>query len=318
MKFYNSIITLCVLASINSNAATSECLTFKNDPFETGATMPKGEYAGKCLNNSEQRNLNIIEVKENGSQVVANFYHKGKYWKATIPSSNVFKRAVLQVEYFPPEWIAAHTQIRIDLKDGQYINLEGQNESNFNETEKVSSIVFSFEAIKAVDSIGYDLFKGTQDYYGLSVRMFSGLESYRDIVLNQKHRNQQVELNYNSQELSKLVKYYLDRGQKNKDQIEMYHTVYSNCTTEIYEGFEHVRDLPLVQTPVWKRDHVTKRRKIVRYKMVPKSYKAFSFGSFKEVLPVNAKWYADFREITNKEIKPLEEEFQSVEDFEVQ
>ena len=28
----------------------------------------------------------------------------------------------------------------------------------------------------------------------------------------------------------------------------MYHTVYSKCTTEIYEGFEHVKDLALVKT----------------------------------------------------------------------
>ena len=314
MRIPKSImISLAVLATSVSFA--KECQFFENDPYETFAKMPKGEFKGECLNTTEQRNLNLIEVKEDRSLVIANFYHKGKYWKAEIPSGDIFKRAILQVEYFPPEWIAAHTQIRFDLEEGQAIKLTGQNETNLGETEEIDSFVFSFEAIKAVDSISYDLIKGMQDNFGLTVRMFSTLESYKKIVLKQKHKNQQIELNYNKVELKKLFDYYVSRGQKNINQNEMYHTVYSNCTTEIYEGFEFTRDLPLISVPVRKRDHIRKRFVIVGRKMVPKFYQPFSFGSIKEVLPVNAKWYADFREITKKEIEPLEKEFNSIEDF---
>lgn len=314
----NKLTTIfSLLFAINAfGSQTPKCQFFKNDPYENFATMAEGDYKGKCLETTTNRNFNVIEIKEDRSFVIANFFHKDKFWKATIPSGDIFKRAIIQVEYFPPEWIAAHTQIRFDLNEGETITLEGQNETNFGEVEKINSFVISFEALKAVDSIGYDLFKGTQDYFAFTVRMFSTLESYKKIVLTQKHQNEQIELNFNKKELKKLFDYYINRGQKNVDNQEMYHTVFNNCTTEIYEGFEFTRELPLIE-----RDKKRFDRKVGRWVKVGKRYVSKplpAFGRTKKMLPVNAKWYADFREITKGFIAPLEEEFNSVEDFEIQ
>ena len=275
------------------------CAKYINDQYEPTRLMPKGPFAGNCLNVEERRNFKLLEETEK-DYTIANFYHNEKFWIAIIPKGEVFKRTILQVEYFPPEFLAAHTQMRFDLKEGKKITLIGQNETNKNEVVDLNSLVISFEAVRTYLNPKYDLLKGLLNHFAMGARMFSLQTSYEKIVNKQGHKNDQVVIDFNSEELPRLFKYYIQRGNQNVNHDEMYNTLTNNCTTEAYEGMEYIRPMPTVKYKCGPhKQKVCERKKI----------------HLGEVLPARAVKHTKVREIFLTLEKPLGEEFSSINDI---
>lgn len=291
MKLTFSLVILFLsLFSFAGLISEKDCQFFYDDPYETFSRVPKGKYKGKCLNLEERRNLKVVSSNQE-TLVIANFLHEGKYWKANIPKGNIFDRVILQVEFFPPEWIAAHTQMRFDLKEGQHIILEGQNETNQGEIVHLSSLIISFEALKSIKGEKYDLFRGLLNRYALSARMFSLSTAYNHIVKKMKHKNQQLLLSFNDQQVRKLFNYYVKRANRNSNHKEMYNTLKKNCTTEIYDGLQFVRKMPRLTLDIFGKEVPLIRKK--------------HFLSF---LPVTARKHLLRREILQDILPPLEKE----------
>ncbi|MDD0854405.1 DUF4105 domain-containing protein [Halobacteriovorax sp. GB3] len=280
-------LSLCSFAGLISE---KDCQFFYDDPYETFSRVPKGKYKGVCLDLEKRRNLKRVTNNQD-SLVIANFLHEGKYWKASIPNGNIFKRVILQVEFFPPEWIAAHTQMRFDLKEGKQITLEGQNETNKGEILHLSSLIISFEALKSIKGEKYSLFRGLMDRYALSARMFSLKTAYNHIVIKKKHKNQQLLLSFNDKQVRTLFDYYVDRANRNSNHKEMYNTLKNNCTTEIYDGLQFVRRMPKLTLDIFGKEIPLIRKK--------------HFLSF---LPVTARKHLVKREILKDILLPLEKE----------
>lgn len=303
----NLLVIFFALYSANLIAASGKilnnlnesCAKFSSDPYEPTRVMPRGPFAGNCLNVEERRNL-ILLNEDKDIYEIANFYHNEKFYRALVPKGEIFERAILQVEYFPPEVIAAHTQMRFDLKEGKKITLIGQNNTNQNEVIDLNSLIISFEAVRSYANPKYDLLKGLMDHFGMGARIFSLQTSYQKIVKDQGHKNDQVVLDFTSEELPRLFKYYIDRGHENKDHGEMYNTLTSNCTTEIYEGMEYIRPMPTVKVKCGPHKARTCERKRIH---------------LGEVLPARAVKHTKVREIYLTLEKPLEEEFSSKEEI---
>ncbi|MEC9282050.1 MAG: DUF4105 domain-containing protein [Bdellovibrionota bacterium] len=286
------LLTICILSSIHAGAI-EECKTYESDLFETGAVMPDGEYAGQCLDFSFRRNLAIVDEKDPRLEkykmpegvslddffVVANFKHKSNYWLAFVPrKNNLVMDAIFQIEHFAP--LAAHTQMRFDLAD--FIYLVGQNETNWGQEEKTSKVVISFESTQ-IHGESYGLIKGLQDKSALSAKFGSLEDTYEKIVIDQKHKNQQLKLSGDYSFKSKFFLALLIRGDKNKNQTEMYNTAKKNCTTEIFKVLDNLLG---VKRHLWTR--------------------------LNELLPTRADTVLTKRGLVEKEIDPLEIEFPTI------
>src|SRR5512139_2576021 len=97
----------------------AECTLDPADPFEPHASMPRGPFAGRCLDTSEQRSIRILSPVQAAAYglapdrdrilAIANLRHAGRYWVAEIDPEAV-EEVILQIEHFPAIVPAAHTQ----------------------------------------------------------------------------------------------------------------------------------------------------------------------------------------------------------------
>ncbi len=278
--------------SINSD----HCLETSKDQYAIGAQIPAGPFKGECLNLESQRNFKYLAQDQRYIKI-SNFFHDNKYWVARIPVGEVFKRVILQIEFFPPEVLAAHTQVRFDLKPGKYLRLDSQEGK---EVKILSSFIISFEAVKVDSSPRFSLIKGLKNHFAMTARMFSLQESYKKIVLKQKHKNKQVVLDYNSKEQEDLFLYFLNRGSDNYQYKEMYNTFDNNCTTEVYEGFEAIRKRPTKTHYIGPKKTIKKERNVVH---------------ILEFLPSTAVKHTKILNIFKGFAPPLEDEFDSIENI---
>ncbi len=212
------------------------------DKYYLPAQMPAGKFKGECLNVEKMRNLVLLSNINSPKIQIANFFHNNKYWVVTFPELKNITRAILQVEYFPPEWLAAHTQIRFDLEEGSSIKLMAQDGSG--DTLELRNFVFSFEAVRRIGFPKYDLIKGAMSHFGMAARAFSLQTAYEKIVEIQKHKNDQIILDYNQDQRVSLFKKLLISANANKNHTEMYDTIENNCTTKLYEAIESVSPMP--------------------------------------------------------------------------
>lgn len=221
-----------------------ECISRPYDPFDLGQTMPSGKYKGKCIDTSKKRPA--IVLSDNSERtVIANFLHQGKWWIAAIPRVGV-ERVIFQIEKFPtgvPFIVAAHTQIRFEMKPGAEIELLAQdlNQSETPRT-KVSNLVFSME-YAAPQGVEYDIFHGEFNEYASVERILSEATRGSEQILHDKNPVEQYPLIMSTAEANRILHNAVLRS----DQIglqKMYNTLDFNCTTEAFDIIDAGMDYP--------------------------------------------------------------------------
>lgn len=267
------------------------------DKYYIPAQAPGGKYEGECLEISQRRNFQVINDKSTSSIKIANFFHNERFWVAELPSLDKISRAVFQIEYFFPEFIAAHTQMRFDLKKGSSLKLTAQDGSK--DTLALNNFIISFEAVRRVGHPSYGLIKGFKGHFTMGARIFSLQTAYKKFVVDQQHNNDQIVLDFNQDERIDLLKDLLKLGNDNTNYVEIYDTLKNNCTTKLYEAIETVR-------PTKKISYYSNRdgysRKVVRKYPL-------------EALPSYAEGYLEFKDVILTKIQPLGDEFTSIQDI---
>jgi|GEM_PF-3739835 len=81
---------------------------------------------------------------DEGRLIVANLEHQGAFHLASLNIDSISK-IIFQIERFPPEWIAAHTQLRLQFKDNDAVKLFDQTNPGVVVAE-LKEIVMSVEA----------------------------------------------------------------------------------------------------------------------------------------------------------------------------
>ena len=209
---------------------TTTCVLDSTDEFDPQARLPKGPWEGECMNTARRRPVIVLEpaTEENPTLTVANLFHDDGFWTARIPTDQV-ENVYFQLEYFPAVIPAGHTQLRLQFASP--VRLEGQSEWNVGQTDEVTDLVLSIEAVTRVGD-GYDLFRGTQDHYGIVFRIASLEARYDSMITQQGHHVEQWILDLEDDEKQALVSFYAFESEELALQ-HTYHTLFRNCTTEI-------------------------------------------------------------------------------------
>ena len=124
----NELIRLAGGAAAKNNLTPGECVQDPTDPYDPRAVSQFGSNKGKCIDSRTVRPV-VILGEDSKSIRIANFYHEGKYYIATIPKDAV-QSVIFQgipIGKLPLQLgIVAHTQFRFVLKDGRKVDFQEQ------------------------------------------------------------------------------------------------------------------------------------------------------------------------------------------------
>lgn len=213
------------------------CRYDPQDQYEVAGRLLTGPFEGACLDTRKRRPLVIVDTPEQmqGVLVVANFFHRDGFWLATLPLQDI-DDVYFQLEYFPAVVPAGHTQMRVDFR--RPVQLVGHSTWNRGVIEEVSSVVMSIEAVTRLGE-SYDLFRGTQNHFGVAFRMTSLEARYQSMVVEQDHHVEQWRLMLTEQEKQDFVLFYAYESET-LALDETYHTLFRNCTTELIRMLDGV------------------------------------------------------------------------------
>jgi hypothetical protein len=239
-------LVVAMLALAPPTSAWAVCTLDPGDPFEPHASMPRGPFAGRCLDTSEERSIRILSPDQAAAYglapdrdrifVIANLRHAGRYWVAEIDPQAV-EEVILQVEHFPAIVPAAHTQLCFRFRPGQGPRLVPQIGPADPGLTRLTDLVYSVEAAYLVHGEPYDLVKGMQNHYATAYRFVSLESRYRQMVFHDHHRVEQIRLKLAPEERRRL----LIRALRDSDTAQlgrMYHTLALNCTTELIRAID--------------------------------------------------------------------------------
>lgn len=255
MKFFRRglqktlILVIAALSVSSGFARASDCTAFPHDPFAPNGRMPKpSKFAGECLLIDGRRSFRILTQAEAGqvvdmkqiakpdqSQFIANIQTDGDFWVGVLPKDSV-KDVIFQVEHFPPEIVAAHTQLRFQFKPGRAMKIFSQTDTT-KPPRELKEIIISVEAVPFKGGPEYDLYKGTKGYFGLAKRMVALKDKARYMTFDQDHTVDQFRLAFTAKETNELfqstIKYLHD-----PEMTGIYHTLDVNCTNALFESLD--------------------------------------------------------------------------------
>jgi hypothetical protein len=160
--------------------------------------------------------------------VVANIFHRGRFFVARIPRDAV-REVLLQLEHFPPEAIAAHTQIRFLFSEAvELIPQTGAPDSG--ERVYVNDLTLSIEAA-APRGVPYNLIKGMRPYFMTAYRITTAATEHHEVVVTQKRRVSQHRIDLTPVEMRRLLEHAIETA-TNLGYTRVYNTLTASCTTE--------------------------------------------------------------------------------------
>ena len=239
------LLASLVAQSIMGFGRIEGCLQLPDDPFEIGAYINFGKHHDKCYDSIEKRPVKLISHTpsiEEGERIwVANFHHRNKYYAASIPFVHI-QEAQMQIESFPSQVPAAHTQLRLKMSPEHPIRLYSQRSWSPANTEEV--LYELYDVILSVEAGGpkgfaYDIFRGTEDEFVLVLRLKSLWQSADWMIVQQNHEVKQLVLNLGSEQLGRMMKYYAEKGDSMGIQYP-YHTLTKNCGNELLKFIDEV------------------------------------------------------------------------------
>ena len=247
----NTLLTtgLFILASNPSaSAGAPNCRINPQDPFEPNASLTSGLHEGECVRTESFRSYRILSEAEVNQipafktfsyqhyYFIANLQHDHAFWVAVFERSKSVKRYLFQAEHFPPEWLAAHTQLRVDFAAGKEPFLFLQ--TNFNRAPlRISSFVLSNEAVPYRGGPDFNIYYGIRDYYAFGNRLMS-LDDIVEKTKKTHHTTEQFELRFNQDaDINAFLNFDLMKFH-DPEISSIYHTLYHNCSNSLFESFD--------------------------------------------------------------------------------
>lgn len=281
-------LSIALAAFLVMASAHAECRLNANDPFEPNGGMPSGPFKGKCLVTEERRSFRVLTLEEAAKVVpagelnpdlqwVANVNHQGKFWVAGLPKKDGIADIVFQVEHFPPEVIAAHTELRINFKPDRKLRLYPQVGTAA--PVELSAIILSVEAVPMRGGPTYDLIKGVQGYFGIASRLVSLEDKVAHIVFDARDTTDQYLLKIKGDELDRFWQLALARL-NDPEMQNMYDTLRHSCTNSLFEVLDEFQG----RTRGWRNRAVT-------------------------AMPILAKQALEYRSLIDETLPTLNEEF---------
>ncbi|MES2855789.1 MAG: hypothetical protein V4692_07995 [Bdellovibrionota bacterium] len=216
------------------------------------------QYKGQCVNSKKFRPL-ILRDQLPGALVVDNFFHREKFWRATIPTSATsFKKAYFQIIRFPvvEGVIAAHGQLRFVLSDDVSLKLESQDGGTMTikGAQAPNSIIWSVEAAFP-EKVAYNFAEGAVDNYPIVARVGSAQQRMSESTNPIEQHVLQLDKDpvKNSALLGKLA----EAAIRKSDSLGMksfYNTIRPNCVSEAFDLIDAVRKVKGVRpfyTVLW-------------------------------------------------------------------
>jgi hypothetical protein len=225
------------ISSANSaygpHAKTPECAKDATDPYDPAYKITYGDYNGQCIDSSTVRPPLVLS-QDDKQITIANFYHNGKYWIASIPKKAV-KSVMFQGVPFDSRLFGLiefkHGQFRFKLN--QPITLREQA-GNKTETATLDDLIVSSTATHP-KGFDYDVFKGKN--FGIATRVLSPTSRGVEEIAVDKSRVHQYELKMDPQKMSDFLVASIVRA-KDSGYQEKYKLLDNNCTTVAFDSLD--------------------------------------------------------------------------------
>ena len=220
-----------------------ECKKDKNDPFEVGAIIFKGQSKGLCV---EDLNKNVRpvfkltpqEIKDYGFSFsedfvyISNINHLDGFYVAKIPLNDI-EKVIFQEEHFKRDVISeklpiSHAQMRIIFS--QPVEMVSQVKNTTSKRIMVKDLVLSAQGV-AGRGFSYDPIQGGFDGSTLNIYGVFTLDYKKNhSLVEQDNKIKQYELNMTQEEKMNYVKEWI-RISELKSTSETYHILNTNCGT---------------------------------------------------------------------------------------
>lgn len=231
------------------------------DPFRPSGIMPSGKHAGKKLLIDEtgspsvevkRRSFRLLTAAEAEKVIpaevvraaatrdvsfIANVSHDGDFWVGIFENKNAIESINFQIERFPPEWIAAHTEIRFNMAPGHEIPIYSQTRPD-KPSVKLKSFITTVEGVPMDGGPKFNLFDALRDSFGLAKRIVSLEDKVRIVVFHELNTVYQYRLNFNSAQRDAFWATALE-FLHDPEMKQIYHLLRKNCTNVLFELFDH-------------------------------------------------------------------------------
>lgn len=245
MSFVRSaVMTFFLAASVSAGAQTSAvlvdsaCKKSRTDSYDRGwrISADSHSFANQCVKASSVRPA-IIERHDEGSVSFANFYHRGKFWKARWSKADQPAVRFLVVHFASgvPGVRAAHTELRFFFPKGLELTSHVGNERAV-----VKDVIMSWEAV-FTDTGKYSFLAGLKDNYPIAGRFLSLQARVPENFPagTTPRRVDQFDLNLSKAEGAALFADLL-RESHRRGYRSFYNTLSMNCTTQLFDGIDRV------------------------------------------------------------------------------
>ena len=249
------VLALCLATS----ASGAECAP-SSDPFAPSGIMPSGSLAGQCLEINhgvgdpdipKRRSFRALTPKEASKVIpqsvidsadpdiryIANISHDGDFWVGMFHDQDAIESLSFQIEHFPPELLAAHVELRFNLKAGKSVRLFSQTD-RLKPPTKISNFLMTVEGVPVVGGPKFNLKDALKDKFGLAKRIVSLKDKVDTVVFKEMNTVDQIPIAFNAEQRNRFWKMALE-DLSDPEMMETYHLIRKNCTNSIFELLDH-------------------------------------------------------------------------------
>jgi hypothetical protein len=238
----------------NHTAASPECVTVPDDPFELPARATRGSHVGECLKQDFRpavvlsvSEANRLGLSQNPDRVfVANVAHSTEaqdlYTVASIPLGAV-SEARLLVEHFEviPMLRAfidpGHVMIHVFFNTE--VELFSQKQSGAAFVEKTRSLVFSFQGSTYFQQDIIKLPQYLDGSYALTGSVFTFAGRFQSHGIRNGFSIEQWRLKMDSAPVSDFMSRYLQKAERDGLSVP-YFLLAQNCSTEVFKILDNM------------------------------------------------------------------------------
>ncbi|MFL5813942.1 MAG: DUF4105 domain-containing protein [Bdellovibrionia bacterium] len=222
-----------VKGAYGPNDSAPECIKDTTDPYDPAYKITYGDYNGQCIDGSTVRPPLVL--KQDDKQItIANFYHNGKYWVASIPK-NAVSSVMFQGVPFDSVLFGLiqfkHGQFRFKLNQPIVLREQAGNKT---ETATVDDLIVSSTATRP-KGIEYSVLKGKN--FGIATRVLSPTSRGVEEIAVDKSRVHQYELKMDPQAMSDFLVTSIVRA-KDAGYQDMYKLLDNNCATVAFDSLD--------------------------------------------------------------------------------
>ncbi len=245
------LLNFAICTATETEMAKS-CIQNANDLYDPARVFKSGFFNGKCVDATSVRPVQIL-AEDTKQIIVANFYDRGRFWRATVPRHSV-RQVLFQIVPFEsgvPLVQAAHTQFRFLLKPEREILLEAQEKSPGEKSSTQDVIISS--TYTAPSGEEYSALKSLGASYGIVTRFMSSIARGKEEIGKDKSIVRQFILHLSEAEMTELLFLALKRSATD-GYSQSYNLRSNNCTTIAFELLDQLRpslDVAPVQGSLW-------------------------------------------------------------------